>query len=491
MADATAKVTVKATHIIQSEHQISLQNPFVLGPFDQLGHYATPVNTVWIYGSSSVNLIPVDRLRRAISRLLDYYPHLTGRLTIDPETGVRSITRLGTGMHLLEAHCDAPLQTFARRSSGLDPEFSVFDFPGRGNALLSPWDLSLNGAQRDPVFTIQRTEFACSAVAIGMRLSHVVGGAGSFLGLYQDLAEIYRGIGPAGDQIELASPPHLPPFMATNMLYMNIEEQRKALTQQPPNYSLKTNDEASEDHWGKETHLEHSPDTDPVLGRSLRFTPQALVALKSQAVRPGDSRARVSAFTALSAHIWQRTHLARLKQAKSCTKQAPICSSSTFGTSVSFVPHLGLPRRLFGNTVVTPIITLDSTKLAQAPLWEVTEIINGLVRHVSEDEVDKLGTWIAAQPKKSRIQFSFQVTPTSFIATGWHRFPLWSGAELEVPPIFASPVFMESLFDGMVCFVVPRAKDGGLDAIATMKSSAWAHLEKDEAFISNWDKRGL
>lgn len=108
MAKSTAKVAIAATHVVHSQHQITLQDPFVLGPFHQLGHLATPMNAVWIYQpSSSIDFISLARLHKPISRLLDYYPHLTSRMRADPDTEVCSMTRLGTGIHLLEAHCDA------------------------------------------------------------------------------------------------------------------------------------------------------------------------------------------------------------------------------------------------------------------------------------------------------------------------------------------------------------------------------------------------
>lgn len=486
-----AKVTITATHTVHSENQITFQDPFVLGPFDQLGHFATPVNAVWIYeSSSSVDLIPLERLRKALSCLLDYYPHLTGRLHIDPETDVRSMTRLGTGIHLLEATCNAPLGSFASRSSSTGWEYSVFNFPELGNALLAPWDMSLEGAQRDPVFTIQRTEFACFAVAIGMRLSHVVSGAGGFLGLYQDLAEIYRAVDSDtihGGRIELTSPPYLPPFMVSHMLHMNADQRIKALREQPAAYSVRNPKPEAELSAGTEAHWQQDLKPDPLVGRSLRFSPSAIAILKSQAVDPENRNARTSAFTALSAHFWQHTHLARLAQVQSDSNEAQqkIFSSSAFGTSVNFVPHLGLPPRSFGNTVVTPVVKLDSEELAQAPLWKIADIINSRIRHVSAEETHKLGSWIAAQPTKSHIQLDFPCTPASFIATGWHRFPLYSGADLDVAPTFASPVFMESLFDGMVFFVESKTKDGGLEAVASMKSSTWESLDKDEEFINH------
>ncbi|KAH6989123.1 transferase, partial [Ilyonectria sp. MPI-CAGE-AT-0026] len=460
--------------------------PFVLGPFDQLGHFATPINAVWIYESPSLDLVPLERLRKAISRLLDYYPHLTGRICIDASTDVRSVNRLGTGIHLVEACCDASFQSFASDSSESGRDFSIFDFPGYGNVLLAPWDLSLEGVQRDPVFTIQRTEFACSAVAIGMRLSHVVGDAGSFLGLYQDLAEIYRamddpeaGRGP----IKLTTPPHLPPFMVDQMLHMDMDEKNKALNERPATYSLRGQQLAAPTPAKCEGKSQRELSEDPFVGRSLRFSPSALATLKRQAIDPDDSSSRASTFTALTAHLWQHIHLARLAHAKNLSnEETSVYSKSMYGTSVDFTPHFGLPKRSFGNTVVTPIVELDSRKLAQAKLWEIAKIINDLVRHVSLDETRKLGSWIAAQPKKSDIQLKFKVTPTTLITTGWHHFPLYSGTELDIPPVFAAPISMESLFDGMVLFVEPKAKDGGIEAIASMAASTWELLDADEEF---------
>ncbi|KAL4921400.1 transferase [Aspergillus aurantiobrunneus] len=385
-----------------------------------------------------------------------------------------------------------PLRSFASLSSSTGRQYSVFDFPELGNGLLAPWDMSLEGAQRDPVFTIQRTKFACSAVAIGMRLSHVVSGAGGFLGLYQVLAEIYRATDTAhGRRIELTSPPYLQPFMVTHMLHMNSDQRIKALSERPAAYSVR-DPKAAESSTGTGSHSQQeSSKSDPLVGRSLRFSSSAIATLKSQAVDPENSSARTSAFTALSAHFWQHTHLARLAQIQSGSNegQQQIFSSSVFGTSVDFVPHLGLAPRSFGNIVVTPVVKLDSKELAQASLWKIADIINGHIRHVFAEETHKLGSWIAAQATKSHIQLDFPWIANSFIATGWHRFPLYSGADLDVAPIFASPVLMECLFDGMIVFVESKAKDGGLEAIASMKRSTWESPDKDEKFINTWGRR--
>ncbi|CAI7585584.1 unnamed protein product [Penicillium pancosmium] len=84
----------------------------------------------------------------------------------------------------------------------------------------------------------------------------------------------------------------------------------------------------------------------------------------------------------------------------------------------------------------------------------------------------------------SDIQLDFPVTPSSFIATGWHRFPLYHGAELDVVPTFASPVFMDALFGDMICFLEAKARDGGVEAVASLRSSTWEHLDQDRTFPS-------
>ena len=493
MASSAAKFTVTATHVVKSEHQITLQAPFLLGPLDQLYHFATPVTAVWFYESPGTSLVPLERLHKAISRLLDYYPHLTGRLHIDPGTNVRTVDRLGTGVHLLEALCDATLQSFASRSSKPGGELNIFDFQGYGNALLAPWDLTLEGAMQQPLFSIQRTEFADSAVAIGMRLSHVVSGAKGFLGLYQDLAEIYRAIDdPAASRgpIELTAPPHIHPFMVEKMQHMDVEEKKKALSEGPGGYPLRDSQSAAaapDERKGKDGS-QRELNKDPFVGRGLRFSASAIATLKQQAADPNDSSSRVSSFTALTAHLWQRIHRARAAHARTLPEdERSAYSKSIYGTSVDFTRHFRRPERSFGNTFVSRAVELDSSKLEQARPWEIAKIIKDLVRHVSLDETRQLGSWIAAQPKKSDIKLGFNFnTPTLLITIGWHSFPFYSGAELEVAPTFASPIFMESLSPGMVCFV--ESKDGGLEAIASLTASTWALLDADEEFITTWDK---
>lgn len=86
-------ITVKATHTVvnaNAERLESLNVPYWLGPLDHLVYPSVPINVIWIYQPStefSSELVPISRLRNALSILLDYYPTLTGRLSIEPDSG--------------------------------------------------------------------------------------------------------------------------------------------------------------------------------------------------------------------------------------------------------------------------------------------------------------------------------------------------------------------------------------------------------------------
>lgn len=486
MNSPEAEIKTTTTHILHGHHSAS-QEAFALGPFEHIGSFTMPISTVWVYESSLPSLIPVEQLTAALRRLLDHYPHLTGRLAMDSGTGTRYVDRLGSGMHLFEASCDTSFRSFAGVTSTPDKGWNVYGFPKLGQPLLPPWDLSHGGVQRDPIFKVQLTRFACSAVAIGVRVSHVVTAAGGFLRLYQDLAEIYRSIsaGNAGISIELSKPTSLEPFMVSSMAHMMDDEKRDALRFSPAAHSLHETPDRSEERRAQ-IPRGSSPDCDPVEGRTLRFSPGQLATLKSLAVDPNNAQSRSSSYTALAAHIWQQTHLARLASARARSEGTDIYDLSMFGTSVDFCKHLGLPERSFGNTIIEKVMDLNSVVLETSPLWEIASAINNIVRHVSEEETRKLGRWVAAQPQKQRIQLDLKVTPSSFIATSWHRFPLYSGAEFDVAPLFASPV-SGGLFDGMVVMMESRAMDGGIDALVCVKKSTFAVLDADKSFIANWD----
>lgn len=90
------QVTATARHVLQctnGEAVASLESPFKLGPMDHLVFPFVPIEAVFVYKqpkptsnqNSNGELIAVGRLKQTLSRLLEYYPHLTGRLQFDPD----------------------------------------------------------------------------------------------------------------------------------------------------------------------------------------------------------------------------------------------------------------------------------------------------------------------------------------------------------------------------------------------------------------------
>jgi hypothetical protein len=189
-----------------SEHSsrwTSLPSPFHLGPLDQLGSATTSISVVYIIYESSTQVpepIKITKLRKALQYLLDSYPHLTGRLHVDPTSNRRTLHDFGSGVDLTEARCCKTLISLTQPQLG---RLCLSDFSDGGNELLVPWQSDLEVMCRGPLLPIQHTRFECGAVSLGIRISHVVTDAAGLFQFCSQLAEIYRSLanGGAGDEI--------------------------------------------------------------------------------------------------------------------------------------------------------------------------------------------------------------------------------------------------------------------------------------------------
>lgn len=446
----------------------------MLGPIDQLIPPFVPSTVVCVYkqpGSSSMadandsKLIAVDRLARAMALLLDYYPHLTGRLQFNPSDGTPEIAHLDSGIELLEARCSARLDESVDASTG---RITMTALPDAGNALVPPFVLSLEAVCRNPIFSIQHTRFACGSVTLGMSIHHIVCDGEGFFQLVRDLAELYRGLRAAEAKAEatvagLAHPPHIRSYLSD----MTPEERQKMADFQPKFFTL------APSHGGKtagtETMTAHvtSPASSqpPVVGRVLRFSRSELAMLKNSATDP-DGRGWVSTFDALSAHIFQRVYQARLRLRQS--QGLPPSSSSDdiprgFLTSINLrhPDRLNLSPRYFPNAAFATFTTLPHDVIANGPLWKVAQTIHDLTRSVVPHDVAQDLRWVAAQPDKRRVQPAWVSGIGSFIVTQWSKFGMYAGADFDVddahgspiPPALVSRPFTRiSLLDGLATF---------------------------------------
>ncbi|GKZ31871.1 hypothetical protein AbraIFM66950_000782 [Aspergillus brasiliensis] len=296
----------------------SLESPFRLGPLDHMVLPFGPVDAVFVYKSpipdanrDNSALLEIERLQRALALVLNYYPHLTGRLHFDPKSHRPEIVNLGMGADLLEAQCSLRLDDIKSKPGRILPS----DLPDSGNALLPFFDSTMEGVCRDPILAIQHTRFACGSVAIGIRIHHIVCDACGFFQFVHDLAQLYRALEPNGRSGDdtgtptLPSPPDICSYLRDSDS-MTPEEHQAALEYNPSSYYVDEN--PSTDPETEPPAPPNQPAPPPVLSRVLRFSSPKLQELKAQATDP-NGRDWISTNDALVAYLYQLTYRARLQ----------------------------------------------------------------------------------------------------------------------------------------------------------------------------------
>ncbi|RSL68885.1 hypothetical protein CEP53_002446 [Fusarium sp. AF-6] len=310
-------------------------------------------------------------------------------------------------------------------SSSTDGKFDIFNFPSGGDSLLAPWEGSIESAQRDPLLTVQHTRFACGSVAVGLRIAHMMCDAGGLLQLYQDLAHLYRGLGPGTEMTPtLDVTPAIAPFLSGKIGGMSDEEREAAVKTQPQGVSLEPAVKlavAAADKVNATPSIQGTPPPPPpIKGRSMRFSATELSAIKKLATSPSGNF-WVSTFSALSAHIFQRVHKARLAHLEAEKPPASSLATPSFLTSINYSSKLSFPPKYFPNAVITPFTKIPSSELTEEPLWRVAEVIHGTIHSTTPDQTRELCLWIAAQPYKNRIRHEFPFSNASFITNAWHK----------------------------------------------------------------------
>lgn len=500
---AVPVVTVAEQLSLQCADQASLlghEEPVLLGPLDQIVRHYLPIAVVFVYETTSTTdeLIPIDRLQRALRRLLDYYPHLTGRLVVSPKDQSLQIERLGAGATLISAYCDAPLSTFDGVSEddrpGSPPRLLMSNLPAGGCALLPPFNTSMEGMSHEPILKVQHTRFSCGGVALGFHLRHIMCDADGFFQLTQDLAELYcdfRALDLShseGETVSLVQPPHTRSFLA-ELHSMSPEEREEALEFSPRLFEL-----------APETQPPPSAPliTGPVTGRVLRFSESELAGLKAEANSPSTIQP-LSTFDALTAHIWQCVHQARahlLEMQGMTPSEAASCAALECLPSINMrgPNKLALPSRYFSNCTLCPVVSLPAFQVLNDTLSSVAASVHDGVRSVGAEEAQQTLRWIAAQPNKDRVWLRLQAKLDKFFVTTWSKFGMYRGNEFDVPPVLVSSPFTSiSLVDGLA-YILPTEEQlhqpeaasgitmGSLDVLLSLKEPLWAILDEDKRF---------
>ncbi|KAG6596045.1 Omega-hydroxypalmitate O-feruloyl transferase [Phytophthora cinnamomi] len=498
-------VIVTAEFPLHCADAAALQNvcsPVVLGPLDQRSLLSIPLAAVFVYRQkpeATRELIPVDRLRAALSRLLNYYPHLTGRIVINPKDQAPQIEQIGAGAKLVVAQCSEPLKTFESSSEddepGSAPRLMGANLPGGGNALVPPFDPTEAGAARDAILTAQHTRFACGGVSVALRLRHIVCDAAGFFQLARDMAELYRGLQDLDEgrstDVRLSNAPDIHSYLAG--LQMSLEEKHQALQIKPTLFEL-----APELLPPASSETGDTSNSPPIIGRVLRFSSNELAAIKTEA-NAGNNGRPVSTFCALAAHLWQsiyraRVHLCEARGTSPSEAEQHVPRQFLASADLRRRGQLNVSPRYFPNCVLCPVFSLCASELRTAPLSIIAVAVHDGVQPLDPVEVEQNVRWIVAQPDKQRVRLRYRYEEGGVMVSQWNKFGMYRGTELDVPPaLVAQPFTPISLADGLMYFMATEdqlgqsecskvATTGSIDVSLALSEPVWAILEHDARF---------
>ncbi|KAJ5205296.1 Transferase [Penicillium cf. griseofulvum] len=444
------QVRVSTRHTLNCANDATvatLESPFSLGPMDHTVPAMLTIEAIFVYRKPATlpddNFFPVERLKVAVSHLLDYYPHLTGRLQQNQVSQAPEIGSLGTGAELWEADCPRRLRNIA--VSALSARILVIRLPGDGNALLPIFHTTVGAMAYNPIFAIQHTRFGCGGVALGIRVHHLVCDATGYMQLVRDLADIYKQLRDSSPPTLISPPEIISQFRGTNN--PSSSQKERAIAFNPPNFYLDTNT----------TDKPKSPAPSTVIACPLRFQGEDLALLKNAARDPNAQRqTSFTTFELISAYLYQRIYQARMKILRDMGLTPDIDSLQSlrgFWTTMDMrdSTRLKLPARYFPNAIHCISTSASHDLLENGALWQVAQVIHDAIHSVDMDEIKQQFEWVAAQLNKSHVKSKNVVPSGSFVATQWARGKTYVGVDFEVAlngrrvaPDLVSPAFTES-----------------------------------------------
>lgn len=463
--------------------------PWYLGPLDLLIPAVVPIHILFVFESVDAECIPIGLFKQAMGLVLNYYPHLSGRLQLKADHR-HFLERFTAGALLTEAHSDECLADIATGRYASNPAegkyLSLFDFPSGSNALFPPFDPSAEGLSSDAVFAVQHTRFQCGGVALGIRILHVLCDAAGFFQLVGDLSQLYGQLKAGVSNPKLSTPPSVRSYTP---VFPTVAAREAALAYTPAFFDVKPAD-----------HCESlpPPSTGEVVGRELYFTAAQLAELKERCT-PCEPAATgeddwVSTFEALSSVLASAIYQARCEVGEELTGMGEYLTSMNVRQMLFDFPNEG--DRYFPVGCLTPCGELPAAALRSGNLRGVGQAVHKLLRssHLSRDAVQQNIKWLAAQPDPSLV--FMRINPGGFQLSAWNSYDVYRDIHFDGPPVYVgTPFTCISLLDGLgyVLRQPPLLQKGrgtsmntvadsqrGLVVVLALRASLWKHLERTD-----------
>lgn len=491
MAPINHQVNIISRQTLQRAHPTSTPPTPSLGPLDFYAQRFIPIQVVYVYEQPNhrfVDLVPTARLRHALSLLLDYYPHLTGRLQTRTSDNAPEVSRIGTGALLLDGTCPSRLDEL---KSPANNRLLVTDLPDNGNALFAPYNDGKAADGEEPLLVVQRTQFACGGIALGIRLPHVTCDADGFLQFARDLAELYRKLGAGDAKPGLSVPPCTNAYLS-DFLDPSLEDAPMARGYRQTMFRIVPDPVEGDTKPMTGTHADESSSappmcSPPVTGRVIHLSAQELARIKESASDPTPG-SWVSTYEALAAHMYQRVYQARVQLA---AKNDPMGKTPaiTLLATVNFrgKTHLDLPPHYFNNAGLHSVLSLSAERLFSASLVEIAREIHNHIASLTRVDAKSILRWYAAQADKSRIVPNYSITPGTFGLTQWSKMGMYDGmgmdrdggGKLVMPSLVSPPFSPQSLIDGLgyVIATGEQMESGGVDVCLALSEPVWGFLD--------------
>ncbi|PSR91203.1 Transferase protein [Actinidia chinensis var. chinensis] len=374
----------------------------------------------------------VEHLKISLSRVLEFFPPLTGRLGIthnDDNTSSFFIDCNNAGAQFIHAVVDT-LSVNDILELVYVPQTVHSFFPLNGVC-------NYQGIS-EPLLAVQVTELV-DGFFIGCSMNHTVADGSSFWDFFNSWSEISRGLG------NISQPPALTRWFPSDIdCPIRIP------------FSMKQMDEKSI--------------VPPVQERVFRFTKEKIAELKAKA-NAEMSTTSISSLQALLAHLWRAVVRCQHMEANQEVKYVLVVSAR---------PRLQppLPESYFGNTICGEIVTITAGELVGQTLGWVAWKINRKIALQTNDEIRNfLMCWV----KKPKLVTISGYPNNTLYPSSSPRFNVYGNDFGWGKPV-AVRSGLANKRDGKIT-LFPGVEEGSIDIEVCLSPETLLAMGDDEEFM--------